>query len=61
LHPTIQGSSISRALTNLKDENKVIKLPMMRMGAFGKLNHLWQYNNKNVTQLNLFEEGGANE
>jgi hypothetical protein len=35
-------SSISRALSNLYKENKILKLQEMRLGEFDKPNHLWQ-------------------
>jgi hypothetical protein len=35
-------SSISRALSNLHKEDKVLKLQEMRLGEFEKPNHLWQ-------------------
>lgn len=61
LHPTIQGSSISRALNNLMNENKIIKHSKLRMGEYGKPNHLWQVSGTDP-QLNLFDtKGGANE
>ena len=35
-------SSISRALTNLCKDGKILKLEEMRLGEFDKPNHLWQ-------------------
>jgi hypothetical protein len=35
-------SSVSRALSNLYKEDKVLKLEQMRLGQFDKPNHLWQ-------------------
>jgi hypothetical protein len=34
-------SSISRALSNLHKEGKILKLEEMRLGEFDKKNHLW--------------------
>jgi hypothetical protein len=35
-------SSISRALTDLMNDGKIVKLDKMRMGEFDKPNHLWK-------------------
>lgn len=35
-------SSISRALSNLYKEDKILKLGEMKLGEFDKPNHLWQ-------------------
>ena len=35
-------TSFRRALTNLKDQNKVEKLDKLTMGMFGKNEHLWR-------------------
>jgi hypothetical protein len=60
LHYTIQNSSINRALNDLMNDRKVLKLHSQRMGEYGRLNHLWQLSGIDP-QLNLFEKGGANE
>lgn len=35
-------SSISRGLSNLHRQEKILKLEKMKMGEFDKPNHLWQ-------------------
>jgi hypothetical protein len=42
IHERTPASSISRALTDLMNEGKVMKLDKMRMGEFDKPNHLWK-------------------
>ena len=42
MHERTPESSISRALTDLMNEGKVLKLDKMRMGEFDKPNHLWK-------------------
>ena len=42
IHERTPGSSISRALTDLMNDGKVLKLDKMRMGEFDKPNHLWK-------------------
>jgi len=44
-------TSIRRAITDLTDEGKLIKLPVekMKTGNYGKPNHTWQYN-ENINQ-----------
>ncbi|MBC7409684.1 MAG: hypothetical protein H7339_14960 [Arcicella sp.] len=42
IHERTPESSISRALTDLMNDGKVVKLDKMRMGEFGKPNHLWK-------------------
>jgi hypothetical protein len=41
IHERTPESSISRALTDLMNDGKVLKLDKMRMGEFDKPNHLW--------------------
>ena len=41
IHERTPESSISRALSNLMNDGKVIKLEKMRLGEFDKPNHLW--------------------
>lgn len=50
-------SSISRALSNLKNEGRVLKLEKFREGSLGKPNHLWQIKPEPIaagSQLDLF-------
>jgi hypothetical protein len=42
IHERTPESSISRALTDLMNDGKVLKLDKMRMGEFDKPNHLWK-------------------
>ena len=42
IHERTPESSISRALTDLMNDGKIIKLDKMRMGEFDKPNHLWK-------------------
>ena len=42
IHERTPESSISRALTELMNDGKIIKLDKMRMGEFDKPNHLWK-------------------
>lgn len=42
IHERTPESSISRALTDLMNDSKVIKLDKMRLGEFDKPNHLWK-------------------
>ena len=42
IHEKTPESSISRALTDLMNEGKILKLDKMRMGEFDKPNHLWK-------------------
>jgi hypothetical protein len=42
IHERTPESSISRALTDLMNDGKVIKLDKMRLGEFDKPNHLWK-------------------
>ena len=42
IHERTPESSISRALTDLMNEGKIMKLDKMRMGEFDKPNHLWK-------------------
>ncbi len=42
IHDRTPESSISRALTDLMNDGKVLKLDKMRMGEFDKPNHLWK-------------------
>lgn len=42
IHEKTPESSISRALTDLMNDGKVLKLDKMRMGEFDKPNHLWK-------------------
>lgn len=37
-------TSIRRAITNLTEENALVKLKTMKEGIYGKLEHLWRYN-----------------
>ena len=46
-------TSIRRAITNLTEENTLIKLQKMKEGIYGKPEHLWKYNSITV-QGNLF-------
>jgi len=45
-------SSITRALANLKKQNRVARLDEYRQGRYKRRQHLWQYNPKRG-QLNL--------
>ena len=50
-------SSISRALSNLRKEDKVLKLQEMRLGEFDKPNHLWTVASEPLqvgTQVEMF-------
>ena len=42
IHERTPESSISRALTDLMNDGKVLKLDKMKMGEFDKPNHLWK-------------------
>jgi hypothetical protein len=42
IHEKTPESSISRALTDLMNDGKLIKMDKMRMGEFDKPNHLWK-------------------
>jgi hypothetical protein len=42
IHERTPESSISRALTDLMNDGKVLKLDKMRKGEFDKPNHLWE-------------------
>ena len=42
IHERTPESSISRALTDLMNDGKIMKLDKMRMGEFDKPNHLWK-------------------
>ena len=42
IHERTPESSISRALTDLMNDGKIIKLDKMKMGQFDKPNHLWK-------------------
>jgi hypothetical protein len=42
IHDRTPESSISRALTDLMNDGKIMKLDKMRMGEFDKPNHLWK-------------------
>ena len=42
IHDRTPESSISRALTDLMNDGKILKLNKMRMGEFNKNNHLWK-------------------
>ena len=42
IHERTPESSISRALTGLKNDGKVLKLDKLRKGEFDKNNHLWK-------------------
>jgi hypothetical protein len=42
IHDRTPESSISRALTDLMNDGKILKLDKMRMGEFDKPNHLWK-------------------
>lgn len=42
IHERTPESSISRALTGLKNDGKVLKLDKLRKGEFDKKNHLWK-------------------
>lgn len=42
IHERTPESSISRALTDLMNDGKILKLDKMRMGEFSKPNHLWK-------------------
>lgn len=55
IHERTPESSISRALTDLMNDGKVLKLDKMRMGELGKPNHLWKIKILGVgTQAELF-------
>lgn len=56
IHDRTPESSISRALTDLMNEGKVLKLDKMRMGEFDKPNHLWKLKSTLLTetQTDLF-------
>jgi hypothetical protein len=50
-------SSISRGLSNLYKQGKVLKLEEMRLGEFDKPNHLWKLASEQLpigTQMELF-------
>ena len=42
IHERTPESSISRALMDLMNDGKVLKLDKMRLGEFDKPNHLWK-------------------
>lgn len=44
IHERTPESSINRALSNLMNDGKVIKLGKKRIGEFDKPNHLWTVN-----------------
>ncbi len=44
LYKEVPITSIRRAMSNLTEENKLIKLPSMREEKYGKPNFLWKYN-----------------
>ena len=46
-------TSIRRAITNLTEENALVKLQTMKDGIYGKKEHVWRFNSK-VIQQNLF-------
>ncbi len=41
IHEITPESSIGRSLNTLMREHKIVKLSAMRMGKYGKPNHLW--------------------
>ncbi len=47
IHEKTPESSISRALTDLLNDGKIMKLDKMRMGEFDKPNHLWKLKTDN--------------
>lgn len=46
-------TSIRRAITNLTEENALVKLQTMKEGIYGKPEHLWKFNSITI-QGNLF-------
>ena len=46
-------TSIRRAITNLTEENTLVKLKTMKEGIYGKPEHTWKFNLK-VIQQDLF-------
>ena len=51
-------SSVSRALSNLNKQGKILKLEEMRLGEFDKPNHLWTIASEPLptgTQLEMFK------
>lgn len=59
LHSRTPESSISRALSNLLNDGKVLKLSKLKEGSFGKPNHLWVLrprSNDVGTQTALFND-----
>ncbi len=44
LYKEVPITSIRRAISNLTEENKLIKLPFMRPEKYGKPNFEWAYN-----------------
>jgi len=41
--PDTPITSIRRAMTNLEQDNKLVKTATMKLGKYGKANHTWIY------------------
>jgi hypothetical protein len=48
-------SSITRALANLKNQKRIVRLDEYRDGKYKRRQHLWQYKRRDLKQLDLLQ------